>query len=123
MARSSILRTRLPEFVDECGSIPSRYGFSNVERHDDPPVRIRVEHFPDHRVSRLRLVSKAGRDIRQNISHIVARLPVLVVAEAPADEYRPDSVLEREPVGELPVHEGSLRQPSSELDRRGVVRI
>src|SRR5688500_1976723 len=108
MARSSILRTRLPELVDECGSIPSRRGFSNVERHDDPPVRIRVEHLPDHRVSGLRLVSKAGRDIRQNISHIVAGLPVLVVAEASSDEYRPDSIFEREPVGELPLHEGAL---------------
>jgi hypothetical protein len=124
MARSSILRTpghvrqtgrSRTKLVEQRRSIVAGCGFRHVERHKDAAARICVENILNDGIPGLRLVSKTRRYIRQNISHIVARLPVVVVAEAAADEDRLDVILQREPIGELAVHERTRRQNFSEL--------
>ena len=64
-----------------------------------------------------------GNNVGQNIPHIVALLPVGVVAEPASHEDRPDAVLEGEPVGELAVHERARRQQRAELHRRQIVLV
>src|SRR5687768_19940 len=114
MARSSMFRTpalwRLllraaAELIDECRAIVARGGFGHIERHDDSLVRVRVDYVLNDGVVRLRLVSEARRDVRQNISHIIAPHPVLVIAEPAAHEDRPDPVFEGKPVCQLSMHQ------------------
>ncbi len=64
-----------------------------------------------------------GRNVGQNIPHIVALFSIVVVTEAASDEDRLDAVLEREPVGELAVHKRTRRQQSADLDRGQVVLV
>src|SRR5215203_308599 len=126
MARSSILLTTgclpLPlgkgaEFVDQRGAVVACGGLRHVESHDDAAVRIRVENLDDLGP----FVADARRHVSQNISHIVAALAVVEVAEPVTDEYRPDLVFERQTIGQLAVHEGSGGQYAAELYGRVVV--
>src|SRR5688572_2311329 len=126
MARSSIVRTtrRLSaavtgsaELVEQRGAVVTGGGLRHVEGHDDRAVWVGLENVQDHRIVPLRLVAEARRDIREYISHVVARRAVRVVAEATADEHRADAVLEREAVGKFPVHERARRQRPADRDR------
>src|SRR6187401_2333646 len=102
MARSSIFRTpalqqvlsAAAEFIDECCAIVPRGRFPHVERRNDPVIRVSVDHVLNDGVMRLGLVNEARRDVSQNISHIVAALPILVIAEPAANEDLSNTILE-----------------------------
>src|SRR4029453_9852842 len=99
MARSSIVRTVLagerPEFVDERRAVMTARGLRDVECHDDAALRVGVQNVLDDGS----FVTDARLYVSQNISHIIALLPVRIVAELTPDKYRPYPVLERQPVG------------------------
>src|SRR5262245_4385604 len=115
MARSSMARTLL----DQGGSVVAGPAFRNGERHDDAPARIRGQHVDDL----VTFVADFRVGVRQNISHIPALVPIRVIAELVPDEEGPEAVLEREPVGELPLYERTGRQRPSQIDRRLVVLV
>src|SRR5262245_44408238 len=97
MARSSIART----LVDQSCVIVTVRGFRDVERHDGAPARCGFEHV----LYLGALIADVRTGVSQNISHIIAPQPVLVIAELVADEDGPDPVLERQAIGELPLNE------------------
>src|SRR4029450_2000018 len=122
MARSSMLRTPAlwhglsasPEFIDECRAVVPGCCFGHVEGRDNPVLWVSVDHILNDGIVRLRLVAEARRDVSQNISHIVAALPVVVVAKSPANENRPDSILQSQPVGKLAMNQCVRRQQAAQ---------
>src|SRR6185295_14358220 len=57
------------------------------------------------------------------ISHIPPILAVRVITKSVSDEERTDTVLERQPVGQLPLDERARRQDPAEVDRRLVILV
>src|SRR5689334_3937066 len=109
MARSSMLRTPglwqllwiSAVLIDERGAVASGRRFRHVECRDDLVVRVGVDHVLNDRIVCLRLVPEARRDVSQNIPHIIAALPIVVVTEPAADKDGFDLILECQSIGQL----------------------
>ena len=110
------------KLVDEGGAI-GRRRLVDVETRDVVALRIVREQLDDQPPFVTALVADARQSVGQYIAHVVAPQTVLVVAEAVADEDRPDVIFERQAVGQLAVDECAGADEPADLDRRAVVVV